>query len=162
NIANVNTPGYTRQRANLQGLEGSAAISFAGTGNAVNGGVQVISIDRLGDLFLDARLRQETGSSAFLSTVSQASSLVETTLAEPGENGLAAELSEFLTSWEDVANRPDDPAARAVLLENASSLVTRIATGYRDVASQWESARSQADALATSINTTAASVADLN
>ncbi|MPV38446.1 flagellar hook-associated protein FlgK [Georgenia subflava] len=162
NIANVNTPGYTRQRANLQGLEGSAAVSFAGTGNAVNGGVQVLSIDRLGDIFLDARLRQETSSSAHLATVAQALSLVETTLAEPGENGLAAQLSEFFTSWEDVANRPDDPAARAVLLENATSLVTRIATGYRDVASQWDSARAQADAVAVEVNTAADAVADLN
>ncbi|WP_448070879.1 flagellar hook-associated protein FlgK [Georgenia yuyongxinii] len=163
NIANVNTPGYTRQRGNLQAIEGSAAASMTSSSTAtLNGGVRVSSVDRLGDIFLEARVRQETSSSAFLDAVAETYSLLESTIAEPGEKGLAAQLDTFFTSWQDVANRPDDPAARAVLLENANTLVDRIASGYRAAASQWESTRAQAGALATDVNTAADAVADLN
>ncbi|WP_127126497.1 flagellar hook-associated protein FlgK [Georgenia sp. SYP-B2076] len=163
NIANVNTPGYTRQRANLQSIEGSAAPSMNSTAGAgLNGGVNVTSFDRLGDIFLEARTRQETSSAAYLDAIAEAYSLLESGIAEPGEKGLSAQLDTFFTSWEDVGNRPDDPAARAVLLENASALVARIATGYRAVESQWEATRTQADALKTEVNTTADAVADLN
>ncbi|GAA1648174.1 flagellar hook-associated protein FlgK [Georgenia ruanii] len=162
NIANVNTPGYTRQRANLQAIEGTAPASMLGASSSVNGGVLVTSIDRLGDVFLEARVRQETSSAAFLDAVAETYSRLQSTIAEPGENGLAAQLDTFFNSWQDVANRPDDPAARAVLLENANTLVARIASGYRAAASQWESTRAQTRALATDVNTAADAVADLN
>lgn len=163
NIANVNTPGYTRQRANLQAIEGAAPASMtSGPQGALNGGVLVTSIDRLGDVFLEARVRQETSSAAFLDAVADTYALLESTIAEPGDKGLAAQLDAFFTSWQDVANRPDDDAARAVLLENASTLVARIASGYRAVESQWQATRIQADALTTDVNTAADAVADLN
>ncbi|MHB1064379.1 MAG: flagellar hook-associated protein FlgK [Georgenia sp.] len=163
NIANVNTVGYTRQRADLQAIEGAAAPSMASApGTVLNGGVNVASVDRLNDLFLEAKVRQESGSAAYLGAISEALSLVESTIDEPGENGISAMLDTFFNSWADVANRPDDDAARAVLLENARSLVNRIAGGYNAVAAQWDSTRTQAAALVDQVNTAAADVADLN
>jgi flagellar hook-associated protein 1 FlgK len=163
NVANVNTPGYTRQRATLQPLEGAAPASlYSAPGAVLNGGVSVVSVDRLGDVFLEARTRQETSSAANLDAVSEVWSLLESSIDEPGETGLSAQLDTFFTSWQDVANRPDDRAARAVLLENATALVDRIAGGYRAVESQWEGARAQAGALGAEVNTTADAVADLN
>ncbi|MFD1505466.1 flagellar hook-associated protein FlgK [Georgenia yuyongxinii] len=163
NIANVNTPGYTRQRANLQAIDGSVAASMHTTpGATVNGGVRVTAVERLGDVFLEARVRQETAGASFLDAVAETWSLLQSTIAEPGEKGLAAALDIFFTSWEAVANRPDDPAARAVLLENANTLVGRIAGGHRAVEAQWNSSRAQARALATDVNTAADAVADLN
>ncbi|TRW45649.1 flagellar hook-associated protein FlgK [Georgenia yuyongxinii] len=163
NIANVNTPGYTRQRANLQAIEGVAPASMtSGPQGALNGGVLVSSIDRLGDIFLEARVRHESSSASFLKAVADTHALLESTIAEPGEKGLAAQLDTFFNSWQDVANRPDDDAARAVLLENANTLVARIASGYQAVETQWQATRTQAGALATEVNTAAAAVADLN
>lgn len=163
NIANVNTVGYTRQRADLQAIEGAAAPSMASApGTVLHGGVNVASVDRLNDLFLEAKVRQESGSAAYLGAIAEALSLVESTIDEPGENGISAMLDTFFNSWADVANRPDDDAARAVLLENARSLVNRIAGGYNAVAAQWDSTRTQAAALVDQVNTAAADVADLN
>lgn len=163
NIANVNTPGYTRQRANLQSIEGAAAPSLhAIPGAAANGGVRVASIDRLGDLFLEARVRQESAASSCISAVSEVMSLLESTVAEPGENGLGAQLDTFFTSWADLANVPDSGAARAVLLESAHVLVDAIGAGYRAVESQWAAARGRAGAVAEEVNAIADSVADLN
>ncbi|MCM3661976.1 flagellar hook-associated protein FlgK [Georgenia satyanarayanai] len=162
NISNVNTIGYTRQRAGMEAITGTARPTMFATSGAPATGVRVTSIDRLGDIFLETKLRTQTSSTARLEAVAGSWSLMETTLKEPGENGLAAGLDTFFTSWDDVANRPDDAAARSVLLGNATALTSAIANGYRAAAKQWDSTREQAAAMAVDLNTTAAAVADLN
>ncbi|WP_152192765.1 flagellar hook-associated protein FlgK [Georgenia satyanarayanai] len=162
NISNVNTAGYTRQRAGMEAISGSTRPTMFATNGAPASGVRITSIDRLGDIFLESKLRSQTASTARLGAVAASWSQVETTLKEPGENGLAAGLDTFFTSWDDVANRPDDDAARAVLLGNATALASSIANGYRAAANEWDSTRQQVDAIAVDLNTAAAAVADLN
>lgn len=162
NISNVNTPGYTRQRANLQAITTGGAPTLFGSDAVRSSGVQVTSVDRLGDIFRETSLRTQTSSSARLTTMAESWTLLEASVAEPSEKGLAAGLDSFFGAWQDVANRPDDAAARSVLLGSASSLVTDIAAGYRAAETQWDATRAQADALATDVNTTATAVADLN
>lgn len=161
NIANVNTPGYTRQRAALQGIDGStgATLHSLPTNNA--GGVKVAAYERLGDIFLETRLRQESSAASRLSSLAETWSRMENGLAEP-ENGLSTELSEFFTLWEDVANQPGDNTPRSVLLSGAQGLVTSLQSAYSNVRTQWETLRSQTEAVAVDINTTAEAVADLN
>ncbi|WP_413451451.1 flagellar hook-associated protein FlgK [Georgenia phoenicis] len=161
NISNVNTLGYTRQRVGMEAIAGTRLTMFA-TDSAPASGVRVTSIDRLGDIFLENQLRTQTASGSRLEAVAGSWKLIETTLKEPGENGLASSLDTFFTSWEDVGNRPDDAAAKSVLLGNAASLASSIANGYRAVETQWNSTREQTNALADDINTTAIAVADLN
>lgn len=162
NIANVNTAGYTRQRANLAAVDVTATPSLFSTSSPFNGGVALTSVERLGDVFLEARVREESVNSGYLGAVSEAWSAIEGVIDEPSETGLAAELTTFFNGWQDLANNPDDTATRAVLLEDAGALVQRIADGYTDVATQWSSMRSQMSGLEVQVNTAADSVADLN
>src|SRR5690606_15435613 len=87
---------------------------------------------------------------------------LETSLREPGETGLSARLDAFWASWEDLANRPGDPAAEAVVLEGATAVVSAITAGYQEVVDQWARGRSALDGLVSDLNTAAAQVADLN
>lgn len=163
NISNVNTPGYTRQRVTLAAVDGSAAPSMASTpGMYPGGGVAVTSMERLSDVFLEARVRNELGTTNRLDAEAKIHSLLESTLHEPSENGLAATLDTFFASWADVSNRPNDAAAAAVLIENATSLVTAIRTGYEAATTEWASTRSKTEAAVVEVNTTATAVADLN
>ena len=59
NIANVNTPGYTRQRVEL-----SPRIPYDSPAGQVGTGVEVDRIVRLRDSFLDARVRSTTAAFA--------------------------------------------------------------------------------------------------
>ena len=68
NVANANTVGYTRQRADLTSIEPQTAPSVFSGGATSGNGVRVSSFSRLGDMFLDARVRSETGSAAFTAT----------------------------------------------------------------------------------------------
>lgn len=162
NIANVNTPGYTRQRATLQAIDGSTGATLHSLPATTSGGVKVTSYERLGDIFLETRLRQESSTSGRLSALAETWSRMENGLAEPGESGLAHKLGDFFAFWEEVANSPADEAARSMLLEESRSLVTDLKGSYAAVRTQWETLRSQAEAVAVDINTTAEAIADLN
>lgn len=162
NIANANTVGYTRQRAELQSVGSGQSATMFSQGSSVGNGVQVGSISRLGDLFLDARVRTTTSSSAFLATRAEAFSRLESTIAEPGKNGIAKQLDDFWATWQDVSNNPTSAAAGQVVIESALSVQRAISTGYSAVATQWDQTRTKAEALVSDINTTAASVAELN
>src|SRR5919199_507481 len=77
NISNANTAGYSRQEATLVT------------------GVDVQSYKRVRDQFLDLQYRGQSTSLGEQATRSDALAQVELSLSEPGENGIAARLSEF-------------------------------------------------------------------
>jgi flagellar hook-associated protein 1 FlgK len=63
----------------------------------------------------------------------------ELRLAEPGDNGIAARLNSFWSSWSDFANAPDSSAARQALVEDAHTLVSAVNdldSGLKTVAGQ--------------------------
>ncbi|NMR21026.1 flagellar hook-associated protein FlgK [Cellulomonas fimi] len=162
NVANANTVGYTRQRADLASVEALSAPSMYSAGRVAGNGTRVTGIERLGDLFLDARLRAETGSASFAATRSETYLRLESTVAEPGDKGVSQALGEFWSAWQELGNTPDSDAARKVVLENASALTQRISSGYAAVVTQWDQARTELDAAVVDVNATAAAVADLN
>ncbi len=162
NLANVNTPGYTRQRANLEPVESSPHVGLLGTGSR-SGGVKVGEYERLGDQFLETRARQETAVNSRLNALATTWSRMETALQEPGSAGLSAQLHDFFTSWSDIGN--DSKAAmtaRAVLYEKANSLITRMQSDYVNVRTQWDTLRTQTESRVSDINVTAQAIADLN
>ncbi|WP_028050709.1 flagellar hook-associated protein FlgK [Cellulomonas sp. URHD0024] len=162
NVANANTVGYTRQRATTAALPSSNVASMFATNDGPGQGVRVTGIDRLADVFLDARVRTQTSGASFLKARADAYATLEGSIGEPGKDGLANQLSTMWSAWGDVANTPDKDSARAVLLNQANAVVDRIATLYQAADTQWTQARSTTVALVDQVNTTAASVADLN
>jgi len=162
NIANANTVGYTRQRGTLAAMPSALVPSMFSTSDGTGQGTRVSSIDRLADQFLDARLRTQTSGTAYLSARAEAYTALEVSVGEPAATGLASQLSTFWGAWGDVANTPDKGSAKAVLLQGAGAVVDRIATLYSAARTQWTQARTTTVALVDQVNTTAASVADLN
>ncbi|GAB2677863.1 flagellar hook-associated protein FlgK [Thalassiella azotivora] len=162
NVANAGTAGYTRQRADLQALGPGSPYSLQGTPRTVGDGVQVAAIVRLSDEFAMARLRGAEADASFLNARKAVLTQVETRFAEPGDTGLTAQLSELWATWGDVANHPEDLAARGVMLEQARAVADQVSAGYNGVTNQWLQVREQTSALVTQVNTTASAVADLN
>jgi len=162
NVANANTVGYTRQRADLTSVEPLAAASLFSGGLSTGSGVRVGGITRLGDIFLDARVRSETGSAAYAATRAETYARLESTIAEPTDRGVSHALTTFWAGWQDVGNSPNSDSARAVLLESATALADRISSGYAAVSTQWSQARTELTTALTEVNTTASGVAQLN
>jgi len=115
NIANLNTPGYSRQRVNLQ-----SSFPLHTTQGAIGTGVDVASIRHIRDHFLTNQFRRENGSYQRWQTTHTALSQVEGFFSEPGENGLSQILNEFWNSWENLSTHPE---ARTAVIEKSKVLV---------------------------------------
>jgi flagellar hook-associated protein 1 FlgK len=162
NVANANTVGYTRQRADLQSVSSASMPSMFSTPLGAGTGVKSVGIARLGDEFLDARLRTQTSQSAHFASNATALQRVESVVTEPSDTGLASGMQEFWTAWEDVANAPDSAATRTALLGKATTLTHQVADTYRAFEGQWQQARTEATATVSQVNTAAQAIADLN
>jgi len=162
NIANANTVGYTRQRVDMQSINATTVASMFSTPMGSGEGVNVVDIARLGDQFLDARLRTQTSLSSYHNSTATTLDRLESVVNEPGGTGLSTGLQQFWAAWEDVANSPEAPATRTALLGKAGAVVNQISDTYRSFESQWEQARTEADAMVSQVNSAARAVADLN
>jgi flagellar hook-associated protein 1 FlgK len=122
NIANANTAGYTRQEAVTQATDALPVTP----GGLLGTGVDVIAYRRIRDSFLDLQYRAQNMQVGYGTARADALDQAEMRLAEPGENGIAARLSSFWSSWSDLANAPESGAARGALIEDAKTLVSSI------------------------------------
>lgn len=162
NINNMNTPGYTRQRVDQKALGiGSEPSIWAGS-VPQGGGVEITGESRLGDFFLDAKLRLETGRAASTKQVSKSWKAIEASMDELGKMSVSNSLREFYKSWGDVNNSSDNRGARSTAIGNAQALVTQIQTGYTHISDQWKNARHELEAHVSDLNATMDSVVNLN
>jgi flagellar hook-associated protein 1 FlgK len=135
NVANANTEGYSRQEATLQ-TSGALALP---TGDQLGTGVDVVGYKRIRDSFLDLQFRAQSMQVGAGQTRTAALDQAELRLAEPGDNGIAARLNSFWSSWADLANAPDSGAAKQALIEDAKTLassVNALDQGLQTVATQ--------------------------
>lgn len=162
NVANAGTAGYARRMAVAQSVGAPAVPAMWSRWEGAAGGVETGGIVRMVDPFLDARSRSEHGMQSYLDARAAALVRVESTLGEPGDNGLAASLAEFKQGWHDVANNPDDGAARSQVLEAGKTLVVSIASQARSVSSEWADQRDRLTALTTEVTSLSGDLAKIN
>ena len=120
NIANVNTPGYSRQDVVLQAVQGQ----FTGSGY-IGKGVNVQTIERNFSEFLT---RQATlASSTQSADTIRASKLSQLEgIFSGGANGLGAAVNDMLNAFSDVATAPTDLTARTVALTRIDETAARM------------------------------------
>lgn len=120
NIANVNTPGYSRQVAEFVTRPGQATgAGFIGSG------VQITTIKRIYDELLGRQLQTSITSQARLATLGSFASRIDGLLASP-ETGLSPSMQSFFDSLQDLANDPASLPARQALLGEAEGFVQRL------------------------------------
>src|SRR5689334_14888694 len=115
NIANANTPGYSRQRVDLTestALTIPANSNVTGAGVQLGTGVDVTTITRVRNTFLDVQYRTQNSNENQAQTQSTILDQIQTGLAEPSGNGLSKAMSDFWKAWSDLSNDPTSQAAR--------------------------------------------------
>jgi flagellar hook-associated protein 1 len=162
NITNATTAGYTRQRVETSAVGAPGMASMFRVGVEPGAGVSVDAIQRLSNELLNGRVRTAAAESGYWGVRASVLDRLETSLREPSDEGLSASLEDFWAGWQDVSNRPGDPAAAGVLLERSSVLASHIARGYAAAAGEWAGIRTQTTAIASDVNSLAAEVAGLN
>lgn len=117
NIANANTPGYTRQRTVLETLD---PIQFGG--QFFGTGVDVQSVQRIYDSFQTMQLREATSNLSSFETKGQHLFALESILNDFDGAGLSTRLDAFFNSVSDVAANPSAYGERAAMLSSARVL----------------------------------------
>ena len=120
NIANVNTPGYSRRSVDFK--EGLVASSPGITKERIYSGVVVDNIRRIRDLFLDNQIRQQNSGLGYNQAVADLNITMNDALGEPSTTGLTAKLNQFFQSAKDLAANPEQVTAKTVFINSASAL----------------------------------------
>jgi len=117
NIANVNTPGYSRQRVNM---ETNIPMSF--TPGQIGTGVQAAGIERVYDRFLGLQINAETQNLGKWEAQKGGLEKVEILLNETSEHGLNQAMNEFWNAWNDLVNNPAGQTERMILSAKSDTL----------------------------------------
>lgn len=156
NIANATTPGYSKQRVDLQ----PRPPQIFGNG-AMGTGVDVTNVDRVYNEFLVDQVRDNTSSSKYLDKTYEYTSQVDNMLADP-QAGLAPAVSNFFEAVNGVANEPSSTAAREVMLGASRNLADRFGYLYNRFEGLREASNKDLHTMVNEVNQIANAIADIN
>jgi flagellar hook-associated protein 1 FlgK len=162
NIANVNTEGYSRTRLELTSAGAGLVGAVWATPRITGDGVKVAALLRIRDEFLERQALGDHGATEQLTASKQILANVERSFPEPGDNGLASQLSSFWSAWDDVANNPSSLGTRTSLLERATTVVQNLNRSATDLKTQRDSAVGNMSTIVQDVNSTLAEIAQLN
>lgn len=113
NIANVNTPGYTRQRV---------IFSSLGSSEAGVAGVKIVDIQRMYDRLLETGIVEQRQNIGYSEARKSALDCVEVIFNESEGGGINELLNKFWNAWEDLSENPDGQVERLALVSISQSL----------------------------------------
>ncbi|MBY0519895.1 MAG: flagellar hook-associated protein FlgK [Sphingomonas sp.] len=158
NIANANTPGYSRRTTTLADVAPSTGV-LTSQRSATGNGVIVTGVNRGADPLRAAAVRTASADLARTETSIGALDRIETSLA--GGN-LANSLTSFFNAARSVAANPTASAPRAAAVEAANGVATAFATTGRALDQAAADLDSTAEGAVDSINALAASLTRVN
>jgi flagellar hook-associated protein 1 FlgK len=164
NVANANTPGYSRQMAELATTPPYTLPGFTrpvGAGQ-IGTGVTVASIQRARDTFLDIRYRTEYSGQQQAQVAQDALDNVQAVLNDPSSTGLSSQFATFFNSWQDLANDPSDSGTRILVVRNAESLAAAFNGTARQLTAEQQSLNEQVNSQVQQLNGDLTQIADLN
>jgi flagellar hook-associated protein 1 FlgK len=142
NISNANTAGYTRQVVNT--AESSSLqipqVSQQGASADLGTGVDITSISRIRNEFLDIQYRAQNSQTSAANTNSSALQQAQTALSDSPTSGVASEMDKFYSDWSALASNPTSSAAQQQVISDGQTLVSTLNSTYQ----QMQTVQSQA------------------
>lgn len=157
NIANANTPGYSRQVAVLEPMD---PVSFGGL--YFGTGVKTGTIERISDAFQTAQLRNATSSLSMFESKGELLKALEGVVNDLGGTGINSSLDAFFSSMQSVANNPSSYAERSVLISNSTVLAERFHEIDTYIRQSLANLNTEISAQVAEANTIGKQIADLN
>ncbi|MDL2260405.1 flagellar hook-associated protein FlgK [Deltaproteobacteria bacterium OttesenSCG-928-K17] len=158
NIANVNTPGYSRQRLNLETMPTWKGGSWGQMGTGVN----AQNITRFHDEFLTRSIVEKSSQYSAKAAMKQAIDALESFFNESNGNGINAAMNDFFALWDSVADASELDPSREELISVAQTLATQLATRREDMDAIRKDLNARVEAAVGDINTITKSIAELN
>ena len=172
NLANVNTPGYARQRVLL-----GDRVTIDGRLGPVGNGVEALGLQQVRDKFLDIAVTQEKSQTALLEAQQSALQRAEADLGEQvdrsadsasvtatghSSKGISSALNDFFNAFDELAANPTDAGAKQVLLQKADILANKFNVTDQRLTGLQSDLTAQVNSGVTSVNTLLTQIADLN
>lgn len=164
NIANANTPGYSRQRVNF---EQTPPYPFASKNRPVmpgqmGTGVEGGTVQRMREEFLDVQYRGENMKYGYWHTRAEALYKMEEIMNEPSDEGLSKTLDRFWQSLQDLAVNPSNSGARSVVRQRGIAVAETFHYLSSSLKSIRDDLKNELDVTVKAVNSLARQLNDIN
>ncbi len=122
NIANANTPGYSRQKM----LQRAAQPIIAGQAGVLGTGVETYDIVRYRSDYLDQKYWGQLKQHTEWKTKMEGLEDIEAIFNEPSDTGMRKVMDELFASLEELTKKADDVTTRVAVIEKARTFTTSI------------------------------------
>ena len=157
NIANVNTPEYSRQNVPLAAYKPILAGGFL-----IGNGVDVEQIENTVDKYLEKRLigqkSELSASDAFVSYTN----ILEGVFSENSEGSLSKLMPDYWNAWYALSDNPEGSAEREVVVENGIKIAEKFDSLDSTLQDLQLDITREIDATLREINKISAQIADVN
>jgi len=157
NIANVNTPGYSRQRVILETAPPTTANGFP-----MGTGVKIAAVERYYDGLLQQQMVNAQTTQGFDTTKSAVLQQIEPAFNEIVNDGIGVAISNFFGAWQDLTINPTGTAERQSVITNAQILTDNFRMISRTLNDTIAQQNASLVPLVDSINATLGDIAQLN
>ena len=158
NIANVNTPNYTRQRP----VYAPGVTVSLGGGVSHGSGVSVEGVQRIYDALLGHQVYKANSEWADYELREQTYRRIESVLYPSDETNLGKQIDEFFNALHDLANNPGGLAERQVVLTKAESLASNFRNLHGSLEQEIRSTNTLLEGYRDEINRLASEIATIN
>jgi len=171
NLSNLNTEGYSRQVMHIQTFEPifMPDLTREERPGQLGQGMITSSIVRVRDALIDNRIIFENSNLGYLDLRNKYIHQMEMVYAEPSAyndpsmiNTLRTSLDEFMSTWQELANQPDQNSARIVLVEKANILTSSVRHHFEQLTDIRNNVDKEVQDRVTEINQLAQKIAHLN
>ncbi len=156
NIANANTPGYTRQRTDL------SAEVLRKNGFLIGRGVSVDVVQRLRNELTDQQIRLKENELGDLKERERIYQQIESVMTSVSGSDMDLALNDFFNSFSEMANDPQDKNLRNVVISKTQTLIDKFQNTSSDLTDikdrVFDSARVKVDR----VNSILKNLADVN
>lgn len=158
NIANVNTPGYSRQRLNM---EQATPVRVLNT-TMSTGVVAQQKIQRFHDQFVQSQMNTENENLGRWEAQRNALEKIEVLFDEVSGYGLSTAMSGFWNSWQDLSNNPTGHVERNSVLSAGQYLTSTFNQLSKNIQNAQKDINTSINSVVTDINRMADQIAELN
>ncbi len=159
NIANAGTDSYSRRTVELQ----TRRISDGGSGLAVGNGVEVATVSRASDEYVEQLLRSAIAQREGSAVQDDYIARIEELFSLDGQNQtIGGTMTAFFNAVEDLIANPSSLELRTNLIERGNDFVSTIKNTYNTIASMQTEIDSRLGTEISTVNSLTAQIAELN
>ncbi len=164
NVSNAQTPGYSRERVDLESVASTANVGLASGISSNLSGVKVAQVERIKSEYLQSSLDNATANQSALNAQITPLNNVQTLLNEPSDTGIQTTLSTFYSAWATLANNPAPAGSTSgqLVLAGGQAVAGQLNSISTGLANEWQNQLSGLRTTIDQANAASAQVATLN